>query len=149
MHLVKALKGRNLTVLTNAINIAMELTQYETVQVIVAGGSLQQRSYELVGHIADRAISDFFFDIALMGVDGISLDRGISTFTIGEAHTSLQYIEHAKSVWVLADHSKIGKTAPALIAPLGRVARLITDGGIDAESKKAFEGAGIEVLVAD
>jgi DeoR/GlpR family transcriptional regulator of sugar metabolism len=93
-------------------------------------------------------IGDYYFDIALIGVGGISTERGISTFTIGEAHTASEYIKHARSVWVVADHSKISRVAPALIAPLSKVHRIITNSGIKAEEKKSLESLGIEVIVA-
>lgn len=149
MNIIKSLKEKEVTILTNAINIAQELASHPSIQVIVTGGILQPRSHELVGHIANRTISDFHFDVALIGVDGISLERGISTYTIGEAYTALQYIDHAKHVWVVADHSKAGKTAPAIIAPINRIHRFITDPGITPEFRKALQNAGIEVITAE
>jgi DeoR/GlpR family transcriptional regulator of sugar metabolism len=149
MQAIKALKGRRLMVVTNAVNVAMELASSETVQVIVTGGSLSARTYELVGHIADRTLESFHFDIVLLGVDGISLDRGLSTYTVADAHTDSLYMENAEATWVVADHSKIGKVAPVLISPLGKVGRLITDPGIEASDRRALEAAGVEVLIAE
>ena len=131
MSVVKALKGKPITVVTNAINVAMELAPCESAQVIVTGGALRARSYELVGHIADRTLGEFHLDIALLGVDGIDIERGLSTYTIAEAHAAALYMSQAERVWVVADHSKAGKVAPALIAPLSRVHCLITDPGLD------------------
>ena len=145
---MKALKGRSLTVITNAINVAMELAPYDSLEVVVTGGSLRPRSYELIGQVADRTIDEFHFNIALLGVDGISVEHGISPFAIGEAHTASLYIKQADEVWIVADHSKIGRIAPAIIAPLSRVKRLITDEGIGAKEREALEAAGMEVLIA-
>jgi len=149
MSVIKSLKEKEVTILTNAINIAQELASHPSIQVIVTGGILQPRSHELVGHIANRTISDFYFDVALIGVDGISLERGISTYTTGEAYTALQYIDHAKQVWVVADHSKAGKTAPAIIAPISRVHRFITDPGLPQPFRKSLQSAGVEVVTAE
>jgi Transcriptional regulators of sugar metabolism len=147
MGVMKAIGDKKLTVVTNAINIAMELAVIDSVQVVVTGGALRSHSYELVGPEATDSLLRFHFDIAILGVDGISLDCGISTYTIAEAHTASMYINQAEKVWVVADHTKIGKTAPALIAPLSRIQCLITDGEIPAGQKISLEAAGVRVIV--
>jgi len=149
MSVVKALRGKQLTVVTNAINVAMELAPSDTAQVIVTGGTLRARSYELVGHIADRTLGEFHLDLAILGVDGIDIERGVSTYTIAEAHAAALYISQAERVWVVADNSKAGKIAPALIAPLSKVHRLITDPGIDPGLRSRLEAAGLEVIIAE
>jgi len=149
VSVIKALRGKNLTVITNAINVAMELAPFESIDVFVTGGSLRPRSYELIGQVADRTVSEFHFTMALLGVDGISIEHGLSTYAIGEAHTAALYMKQADEVWVVADHSKIGKIAPALIAPITKVQRLITDEGIGAKERVELEAAGIEVIVAE
>ncbi len=149
MAAIKCLRGKSVTVVTNAINVAMELAPSEQAQVIVTGGSLRTRSYELVGHIADRTLGEFHLDLALIGVDGIDIERGISTYTIAEAHAAALYISQAERVWVVADHSKAGKVAPALIAPLAKVHRLVTDPGLDGGIRARLEAAGLEVVVAE
>jgi len=146
-QVIKALKGRRVTVVTNAINLAMELAASESTEVVVTGGVLRTRSYELVGHVAERTIRDFHLDIALIGVDGLDFDHGISTFTIAEAHAAALYVEHSREVWVVTDHSKIGKTAPAIIAPLSRVGRVITDSGVSPDYVEHFARAGIALTV--
>jgi DeoR/GlpR family transcriptional regulator of sugar metabolism len=101
-----------------------------------------------VGHIAERTIQDFHLDIALIGVDGLDFEHGISTFTIAEAHAAALYIEHSREVWVVTDHSKIGKTAPAIIAPLSRVSRVITDGNVPADLAERLAQAGVTLTTA-
>jgi len=149
MAAIRALKGRPITVVTNAINVAMELAPSERAQVIVTGGTLRTRSYELVGHVADRTLAEFHLDIALVGVDGIDIARGISTYTVAEAHAAALYVSQAEKVWVVADHSKVGKVAPALIAPIPKISRLFTDPGISESLRGDLEAAGLDVLVAD
>jgi DeoR/GlpR family transcriptional regulator of sugar metabolism len=147
-QVIKALKEKRVTVVTNAINVAMDLAAAESVEVIVTGGTLRTRSYELVGHIAERTIQDFHLDIAMFGVDGLDFVHGLSTFTVAEAHAAALYIEHAREVWVVADHSKIGRTAPALIAPLSCVSRVITDANVSDELADAFAQAGLTLTIA-
>lgn len=149
MSVIQALQGKKLTVITNAINVAMELVASNVTEVVITGGSLRPHSYELIGHEADEMLARFHLDIALIGVDGISLDRGISTYIIAEAHTASLFIAHAESVWVVADHTKIGKIAPALIAPLSHITALITDNGIPGGQKAELEAAGVQVIIAE
>jgi DeoR/GlpR family transcriptional regulator of sugar metabolism len=149
MQVMKALKGKTLTVVTNAVNIAMELAPFESLEVIITGGTLRTRSYEMVGHIAERTIRSYHLDIALIGVDGLDLHHGLSTFTDAEAYAAALYIEHAREVWVVADHSKIGKTAPALIAPLSRVSRLITDSNMAPDQAQIIRESGIALTLAE
>ncbi len=146
--MIRALKGKKVTVVTNAINLAMDLAAADSLEVIVTGGVLRTRSYELVGHIAERTIRDFHFDVAVIGVDGLDFTNGLSTFTITEAHAAALYIDHAREVWVVTDHSKIGRTSPALIAPLSRVNRVITDAALPQELADSFARAGITLTIA-
>jgi len=145
---IKALKDKKVTIVTNAINLAMEMAASEFQEVIVTGGILRSRSYELVGHIAEQTIQAFHLDLALIGVDGLDLIHGLSSFTIGEAHAAALYIKHAREVWVVVDHSKIGTTAPALIAPLSAVGRIITDSGLPQAAAESLSGAGVAVTIA-
>lgn len=148
MSVMKSLKGKRVTVITNAINVAMELAASDSTEVVVTGGTLRSHSYELVGYEADETLERFHLDIALVGVDGISVERGISTYTIAEAHTASLYINQAEKVWVVADHTKIGKIAPALIAPLSKVNCLVTDRAIPDGQKAELEAAGVRVIIA-
>ena len=141
MNVVQAIKEKKISILTNAINIAMELVSSNISDVIVTGGTF--------GHEADEMISRFHLDIALIGIDGISITQGISTYTIAEAHTASLYINHAKKTVVVADHTKIGNVAPALIAPVSCVDVLITDQGITDSQRQALEQAGVEVIIAN
>jgi len=147
-HVIRALKEKRVTVVTNAINLAMELAGASQPEVILTGGVLRTRSYELVGHIAERTIKDFHLDIALIGVDGLDFTHGLSTFTVSEAHAAALYIDHAREVWVITDHSKIGRTAPALIAPLARASRVITDANLPGDQAERFAQAGITLTIA-
>jgi len=149
MQVVKALKGKRLTVITNAVNIAMELAPFESLEVIVTGGTLRTRSYEMVGHIAEHTIRGYHLDVALIGVDGLDLQHGLSTFTDAEAYAAALYIEHAREVWVVADHSKVGRTAPALIAPLSCVTRLITDSNVAPDQARILVESGITLTLAE
>lgn len=145
-HVAKALRGKKVTVLTNAINIAVELANSEETDVIVSGGFLRGRSLELVGHIAERTFRDLYVDVAIIGVDGISIEHGLTTFHALEALTNRVLIEQAREVWVVADHSKLEKVTPAYIGPLSAVNRLFTDTKAPAAFLNELRGRGVEVF---
>ncbi|HLT59464.1 MAG TPA: DeoR/GlpR family DNA-binding transcription regulator [Limnochordales bacterium] len=145
-HVAKALRGKRVVVVTNAINIAVELAASEETEVIVSGGSLRSRSLEMVGHVAERTFRELYVDVAIMGVDGISLEHGLTTYHLSEAHTNRVLIEQAREVWVVADHSKVDKVTPAFIGPLSLVRRFITDTEAPAAFLEELRLRGIEVI---
>lgn len=148
-ELAKNLKNfDDLTVITNALNVATLLAEYKNVNVIVPGGSLKKNSLSLFGIIAEKGFKDFFCDKLFLGVDGFDLDFGISTPSPEEAHLNQIMIEISKEVIVLADSSKFARRGFAFIAPINKINTLITDKGILPEQKKKLENMGVRVLIA-
>jgi DeoR family transcriptional regulator of aga operon len=86
-------------------------------------------------------------DIAFVGVDGISIGAGLTTHHDIEAHTNRTMIERARRVVVVADSSKLGRVAFAMICPLSNVDELITDTGAPDEIVHEFTDAGVAVTV--
>lgn len=115
-HILKMLKNREITVVTNAVNIAYMLAPFEKTKVFISGGMIRPNSYEIIGPDTIKTISKFIFDIALIGVDGISAEYGLTTFNIEEAQIATLIIERSKEFWLVADSSKFGVTAPAIIS---------------------------------
>jgi DeoR/GlpR family transcriptional regulator of sugar metabolism len=115
--------------------------------VTVTGGSLR-RSLELSGPLTEQAMRDPHVHTAYIGVDGLSLDHGLTTYNLIEARTNRAIIDHAERVVVVADHTKIGKVTTALIAPCQVVSTLVTDAGAPEECLDQFRAAGIDVLLA-
>ncbi len=139
--------GTSLKVVTNALNIAGDLAVRPAIDLVVTGGSVRPESYELVGPIADRALSGISLDVVFLGVDGIEATGGISTHDEVEAQTDHCLIRTAKRVVVLADGSKVGVRAFSRIAPIGEVHDLITDGGGDPAELDRLRAAGVTVTL--
>ena len=145
-EVARALVGREqLTIVTNALNIASELAVRPNLRLVVTGGMARSASYELVGPLAEASLGDINLDLAILGVDGISAEAGLTTHHEVEAHTNLTMIERARRVVVVTDGSKVGHAAFARICEIGRVDDLITDIGADAEALAAIAGAGIAI----
>ncbi|GAA2353924.1 DeoR/GlpR family DNA-binding transcription regulator [Dactylosporangium salmoneum] len=138
----------DLTVVTNALNIAAELALRPRLKLIMTGGVSRTQSYELVGPIADQALAGLNMEIAVVGVDGISARGGLTTHDEIEAHTNAAMIRRADRVMVVADGSKVGRTCLAGICPIGDVTVLVTDASADPGHVEAIRKAGTEVVLA-
>ncbi len=136
---------QRLTVVTNALNIASELAIRPNLKLVVTGGWARSESYELVGPLAEQALAGLNLDTVFLGADGVSFEDGFMTHHEVEAHTNLALMERARRTIVVADSSKIGRTAFARICSIERVDELITDAGADTEALAAIREAGVVV----
>jgi DeoR family transcriptional regulator of aga operon len=137
-----------LTVVTNALNIANELLLRARVKIVVAGGVLRPRSYELVGPLGSALLREITLDLVLLGVDGIDPKLGAVAHHEGEVAMQRLMVDRSRKVAILADSSKLGGSAFAQICPIERVDTLVTDTGADPAMLAAFRAAGVEVVTA-
>lgn len=141
----RALRGfRNLTVITNAVNIAAELAG-TSVQVILTGGILRENSFSLVGPLAEEVLRRLSADILFLGVDGFDVQFGLTTPNLLEAKVNRVMVDIARRTVVVCDSSKFGRRSLSLIAPTSAVHQTITDGRIPKSDLRALEEKGIEV----
>ena len=149
-EVARALADRSeLTVVTNALNIAMDLALRPRLKLIVVGGVARAQSYELVGPWAEHTLGALNIGTAIVGVDGISVSGGLTTHDEIEAHTNRALIERARRVLVVADGTKIGRSMLAHIAGLEVVTELITDATADPEEVAALRAEGVPVTLAE
>ena len=136
----------NLTIVTNAVNIASELSGAE-LEVILTGGALRKNSFSLVGPIAEDTLRKLNADILFLGVDGFDVHYGLSTPNILEAKVNRIMVEISKKVVAVCDSSKFGRRSLARILPPSAMHHVITDGGVPKSDLRALEEAGIEVTL--
>ncbi len=146
-EVARALIGRHLTIVTNALNIASELVIRPDIKLVVTGGVARPESYELVGPIAQQTLEELHLEIVFMGVDGITAADGLTTHHDLEAHTNRALIDRARRVVAVTDGSKLGRVAFAKICPVGAVHELIIDRGADPRRLQELREAGLEVTV--
>jgi DeoR family transcriptional regulator of aga operon len=146
-HVARNLRNRlNIRVITNAINIAMELSNCPGLKTFVTGGFVQWAgSFSLVGHAAITSLSDIYMDRVFVSVCGIDPARGITVIEPEEGLTFRSMIQQAKQTIVVADSSKIGMVTPALICPISDIHLLITDTRATDKAIAPFLERGIEV----
>ena len=137
----------DLTVVTNAINIAAELAVRPNVRLIVSGGVARAASYELVGPLADGVLEQLHVEVAFVGVDGITARTGLTTHREVEAHTNRVLIQRAARVVVVADGTKVGVTTLARIAECAAVDVLVTTDDADPGELAAIRAHDVEVEV--
>jgi DeoR family transcriptional regulator of aga operon len=135
-------------VITNALNIAMELANLANVSVIMLGGMLRQMSYSLVGPHAEQILRDLNADHTFLGVGGLDPELGLSTPDVLEAKLNALMIRLSRQVTVVADSSKFGQRSLSVIGPVESVHRLITDAKAPPDMVAALRARGVEVLTA-
>lgn len=136
-----------LTVVTNALTIAMELAR-SSVRTIVTGGELRGQTYELVGPLAEPAISQIHLDLVFVGVDGFSVPGGLTTHNPIEARINRVLVDRSSRVVVVCDHTKLGCKTFAQIAPITLVDVLITDDGAEKDIICELKEQGLYVITA-
>jgi DeoR family transcriptional regulator of aga operon len=136
-----------ITAITSALNVGMELLQHPEIEVLQLGGYLRHSSSSVTGPHAEQVLTQIACSKLFLGVDGIDLDFGLTTTTIGEAHLNQQMIRAAQQTIVLADSSKFGKRGFGRICGLDQVHRIITDRGISTQDAKRLQEQGIALTV--
>jgi DeoR family transcriptional regulator, aga operon transcriptional repressor len=143
------LHRKNIHVVTNAINIGMELGSAARVETMLTGGNLRWAgAFSLVGLAAVEAVSLVVLDRLFLSVTGVDVEHGATVIQHDEAAVFRAMVRQARQVIVVADSSKVGRVSPAVICPLRDMDVLITDNGISEEAVEAFKRANIQVVVA-
>ncbi|WP_428668451.1 DeoR/GlpR family DNA-binding transcription regulator [Runella sp.] len=150
-EIAKKLKNsgiRNLTVITNALNIALMLGTESGIEVIMTGGEFKPPTLSLTGQKA----ADFFKGLNVqklfLATAGISLKSGLTYPSISDLVVKKAMIDAAEVTYLVADSTKIGKSALASLGALGLIDYIITDAGIEEKHKEVFRDNEIEVIVA-
>jgi DeoR family transcriptional regulator of aga operon len=147
-HLIREDGDVAITIVTNALNIAYELSVRSHVKIVVTGGVARRQSYELIGSLVSDTLAELTLDVAILGVDGLSPQFGATTLHEGEADVSREFAKVAKRVIVVADSTKMMKSTFARICPLDSLDVLITDAPVDGALADALAAADVSVIVA-
>jgi len=149
-QLVRALRHRHdlhLTVISSSPLVSYELAHARHISVISTGGELDHEVLSLTGQLTLEAIGRLQFDKAFVSVGAVALDRGLMTSKSFLADIIRRAMERAREVNLLADSSKFQRLAAQLIAPVNAVTRIISDGGLPADTIESLKALGVEVVV--
>jgi DeoR family transcriptional regulator of aga operon len=147
-HIARQIKDRkNLTVITNGINIAMELLGAKDVRLVLLGGMVRQNSYSAVGHFAEDMLRQLSADKLFLAVDALDLDFGLSTPNPEESKVNQLMVQVAAEKILVADSSKFGKRSLSRIVPLSAIDKLITDSSITPAFESSLREHGLELVI--
>ncbi len=135
----KLLARRNITVITNAINVAAVLSQNVNVQIIMTGGDLRHSTQSLVGPATVQFLQELQVDHAFIGCSGLSLERGLMNSNLVEGEVKRTMMSVSRHVFVVADHTKFEQTAFNTFARWDHVEAIITSKQVKEEYKRGFE----------
>ncbi|MFF1838772.1 DeoR/GlpR family DNA-binding transcription regulator [Streptomyces sp. NPDC058231] len=138
-----------LTVVTNSVRVADVFHSAQRssgpggprpgAATVVLTGGVRTPSDSLVGPVADQAISSLHFDVLFLGVHGISVEAGLSTPNLAEAETNRRFVQAARRVVVVADHTKWGTVGLSSFATLQQVNTFVTDSGLSPGIREEIE----------
>jgi DeoR family transcriptional regulator of aga operon len=137
---------QQLTIVTNAVNIAAELAGSQ-LEVILTGGTLRKNSFSLVGPIAEDTLRRLNADIFFLGVDGFDVNYGLSTPNLLEAKVNRVMVEVARQTVVVCDSSKFGRRSLSLIVPTSAAQKVITDKKAPMSDLRALKKLGVQSMV--
>jgi DeoR/GlpR family transcriptional regulator of sugar metabolism len=140
--------SKDLTVLTNALNVAVEATR-KNINTIILGGIIRNSTLGIIGPDTVDMIRHYHADKLVMGVSAMHASKGFMTPNRMEAEIKKELVKIANQVIIVADHSKIGKTALFSFASLDEINVLVTDKGADPVFLKVLQDHDIEILLAD
>lgn len=139
----------NLNIITNALNIALMLGAIPTNTVHMPAGQFKAPTLSLSGEKSADFFVGIFAEKLFLATAGISFDAGLTYPAIGDIYVKRAMIKSASHVYLLADSTKIGRVSFSALGGVHMVHTLITDAGISADDRAAFESRGVEVLVAE
>ncbi|WP_019010736.1 DeoR/GlpR family DNA-binding transcription regulator [Deinococcus aquatilis] len=144
-HLPLTLTG--VTVITNGLNIALELERLPNVHVVVTGGSLRRLQHSLVSPYGLDMLSRFRPDKLFLGCNGVDAVQGVTNSNHEETEVKVRMVQFARETVVVADHSKLGQVAAAFIMPTADVQTLITDHRSKPEQVQPLRDLGLRILM--
>lgn len=143
--MAKLLPDMPLTVLTNSIKVALELSGKRNIHVIATGGMLLEGSLSFVGPLAERSLEQYHVEKVFFSCKGVHLDRGASESNELQALLKQKMIAIADETYLLADYSKFGVRAFASVCGLEQIQHVITDSRTDADTLLRLRERGIDV----
>jgi DeoR family transcriptional regulator, aga operon transcriptional repressor len=136
----------HLTIITNAVNIAAELsgTNFE---VLLTGGSLRKNSFSLVGPLAEDMLHDMHADILFLGVDGFDLEIGLTTPNVMESRVNRAMVKASAMVVAVCDSTKFNRRSMSKIVDTTSIHHVITDSNLSEETAEAIRSLNIKLTL--
>jgi DeoR family fructose operon transcriptional repressor len=147
-ELARQIEVEEATVVTNSLDVARLVASRRESRLVVLGGQLLTESGTLVGPATQRQLAGLVADKVFLGANALSPDAGLCSDIELTAETKRAMVAAARQVIVVADHSKLGRSALYRVAPVESINTLVTDEGAEASLLDTFRAAGVRVIVA-
>ncbi len=144
---VQLKKYKNLKIVTNSLNIAIELGSTPTFNVILLGGEINSHDSFTYGNDVIEQLKRYKANYAILSIDGVCPEKGISTLHAEEVILERMMIERAKETIIVADSSKLGREGFMHVCDLGSISRLVTEKGADIKFLKRMKDHNIKVIL--
>ena len=148
LQLAGQLASLRLTVVTNSLPVAVELSHAPAVDVVVIGGTLRIPEMTMVGPRAVEAIRSYRARLAFLGAPALDVQHGLTADGDAEAATDEAFLAMAQRAVVLADHTKLGQVSTTFVAALASIDTVITDDSAPDDVVRALRASGPEGVVA-
>jgi DeoR family transcriptional regulator of aga operon len=135
-------------VITNAINVASQLTRYPHISVIVLGGWLRHSEFSIHGHLTDQALLDLHADKLFHGIFGLDPEFGFTSANMQEVQTDRKILKAVLQSIILADHTKFGVIGQIRLAPVESADMIVTDDQTPEHFIRTLREKGIQVIQA-
>lgn len=139
---------QNLNVITNALNIALQMGTLPSCSVHVTGGQFKAPTLSLSGEKSANYFIGIYAEKLFLATAAISFEAGLTYPSMTDMYVKHAMIKAASRVYLVADSSKIGRTSFSSLCSIELIHGFITDDGISGKDQKAFEDAGVEVIIA-
>lgn len=147
-YMAKTLPDIPLTVLTNSIKVAMELSQKSKITVISTGGTLLSKSLSYVGPLAESSLDVYYVDKAFISCKGLHLERGISESDEQQSRVKQKMMKIADTVFLLMDYSKFGVQSFSRMGGLDQIDKIVTDARVDRQFVQQLEERGLDITIS-
>ena len=143
------LENKPMHVTTNALNIAMELALCPNLQVTSTGGDVRSDHYTLTGPVAERALRSHYYDVAVIGVSGLTVREGLTVNNQLDCISLQIMIEQSRQLIVVTDSSKIGQVNYVHLAPLDKIDVIVLDRSASTGFCQSLTELGIKIITVD
>ena len=149
LQVAKHLQTSRVMIVTNSFDIVAELRNRDGIGLMMVGGVVRGQSNMTYGPTAESEVSRLKADKAIIGINGISAEDGLTAPDPLAAEIKSEMIRRSRELIVVADHTKLGHVGLCQVAPIETVNILITDCKAAKQDIATLEQVGIKVLIAD
>ncbi|WP_027360423.1 DeoR/GlpR family DNA-binding transcription regulator [Desulforegula conservatrix] len=137
-----------LRVITNNLHVAMIMSENTDFEIIITGGILRNRDLGITGEATIDFIRQFRADYAIIGISGIDHDGSLLDFDFHEVRVTKAIMENARKVFMIADHTKFGRSALVKLGEISEITSVFTNDELQPHFMNLLKETGIQIFIA-